>query len=162
MKHLVTESAVYGVILVAGLVVIVANTAEASWDVLVKVLATVVVFWAAHLYAGTVAHLGDDHEQEIPVRDRLAAAARHSLDHSWGMLVAALVPVSVLLLGVANALDDQAAIWGTLWVAVAVLGVLGYFKVAVWTPRLSLRLASASIPSLLGLVLIALKVFVHY
>ena len=36
MKHLVTESAVYGVILVAGLVVIVANTAEASWDVLVK------------------------------------------------------------------------------------------------------------------------------
>ncbi len=161
MKHLATEPAVYGVILVAGLVVIVADTAEASWDVLVKVLATVVVFWAAHLYAGVVAHLGDDHGRDTPVRARLAHAVQHTFEHSWGMLVAALIPASVLLLGVSNAVDDQVAIWGTLWTSVAVLGILGYFKVEPWTSRLWARFVSAGITSLLGLVLIGLKAVVH-
>lgn len=161
MRHLVTEAAVYGVILVAGLVVIVANTVDASWDVLVKVLATVAVFWAAHVYAGTVAHLSDDHEPGVPARTRLGHAARYALDHSWGMLVAALLPASFLLLGVANVVGDQVAIWGTLWVAVVVLGVLGYLKVAQWTTRRWVRVASASITSLLGLILIGLKILIH-
>lgn len=161
MKHLATEAAVYGVILVAGLVVIVADTAEASWDVLVKVLATVAVFWAAHVYASTVAHLSDDHEAGVPAWLRLGRAARYSLDHSWGMLIAALLPASFLLLGVANLVRDDVAIWGTLWVAVAVLGVLGYLKVAPWSSHQWLRLVSASMTSFLGLVLIALKIVIH-
>ena len=52
---IVSEPAIHGVILVAGLVVILGNSDEASWDVLVKVIATLVVFWAAHVYAGAVA-----------------------------------------------------------------------------------------------------------
>ena len=46
---IVSEPAIHGVILVAGLVVILGNSEEASWDVLVKVIATLVVFWAAHV-----------------------------------------------------------------------------------------------------------------
>lgn len=161
MAGWVTESAVYGVILVAGLVVIVSNSAEASWDVLVKVLATVVVFWAAHIYAGTVAHLSDHPERNLAVARRLRHAARHALDHSWGMLVAALLPVTVLLLGVANLVADQVAIWGTLWLAVAVLGALGYLKAASWSGKQWVRFASASVTSVLGLVLIALKILIH-
>ncbi len=161
IARLVTESAVYGVILVAGLVVIVSNSAEASWDVLVKVLATVVVFWAAHIYAGTVAHLSDHHESDLPASRRLALAARHSLDHSWGMLLAALLPVTVLLLGVANLVPDQVAIWGTLCLAVVVLGALGYLKVASWSRKPWVGVASASVTSVLGLVLIGLKILIH-
>jgi hypothetical protein len=157
----VTESAVYGVILVAGLVVIVSDAAQASWDVLVKVLATVVVFWAAHIYAGTVAHLSDHPGSDLAIAQRLRHAARHALDHSWGMLVAALLPVTVLLLGVANVVADRVAIWGTLWLAVVVLGALGYLKVASWTGKRWVRFASASVTSVLGLVLIGLKILVH-
>lgn len=161
MKHLATEAAVYGVILVAGLVVIVGKTAEASWDVLVKVGATVLVFWAAHIFAGTVAHLSDAHAPGVLPRVRLLHAAKYALDHSWGMLLAALVPLVPLLLGVLNVLDDQQSIWATLWIAVLVLGVLGYAKIAPWTRRLWVRLAGAAVTSTLGLLLIALKAVVH-
>ncbi len=156
-----TESAVYGVILVAGLVEILSSPAVASWDVLVKVLVTVVVFWLAHLYAGTVAHLGDEHETDLPGRQRLALAARYALDHSWGMLIAPLLPVAFLLLGVVGVISDEVAIWGTLWIAVVVLGILGYLKAAAWTSRLSIRMTSAAVTSLLGLLLIGLKMLIH-
>lgn len=161
LSLLSNESAVYGVILVAGLVEILSSPAAASWDVLVKVLVTVVVFWLAHIYAGTVAHLGDEHEGDLPARRRLARAARYSLDHSWGMLLTALLPAGMLVLGVAGVVSDETAIWGTLWVAVAVLGVLGYLKAAAWSTHFGVRLASAAITSLLGLVLIGLKMLVH-
>lgn len=59
MKDFATEPAVYGIVLVAGLVAIRAEGAEESWAVLVKVVATVLVFWAAHVYAGIVAHIGE-------------------------------------------------------------------------------------------------------
>lgn len=161
LERLGTESAVYGVILVAGLVVILSDSHAASWDVLVKVVATVLVFWAAHIYAGAVAHLGDELELDVPAGQRLAHAARHTVEHSWGMLVSALLPVTVLLLGVANVVSDQAAIWGTLWLAVVVLGVLGYLKVAAWSQLQWLRIASASVTALLGMVLIGLKVVIN-
>lgn len=160
MKYLVTEAAIYGVILVAGLVVIVGKTAEGSWEVVMKVGATVVVFWAAHIFSGTVAHLSDPHPDMLP-RVRVLLAARDALDHSWGMLLAALVSLSPLLLGALTVLDGQQSIWVTLWSAVLVLGLLGYAKVAPWTSRLWIRLASAAVSATLGLLLIGLKVLVH-
>ena len=116
MQHL-NESAVHGVILVAGMVVIVSGADGASWDVLVKVAATVGVFWASHVFAGLVAHLGDEHAGDPSGGVRLFSAARSSLAHAWGMLAAALVPVSVLMLGATGVITDEQAIWGSLWVA---------------------------------------------
>lgn len=156
-----SEPAIYGVVLVAGLVVIIADGTDASWRVLVKVLATLLVFWLAHVYAGVVAHLGDRRDDALPAGPRLATALRASFMHSWGMLLAGLIPVVVLALGVAKLLSDSQAMWGTLWAAVAVLGALGWLGVAAWTPRPGGRLAAALVTSLLGLVLVALKVLVH-
>lgn len=68
MRTIATEPAIYGVVLVAGLVVVVGESAEASWDVFAKVFLTVLVFWAAHVYAGTVAHLGDEPMSGVPLR----------------------------------------------------------------------------------------------
>ncbi len=51
VRTIATEPAIYGVVLVAGLVVVVGESAEASWDVFAKVFLTVLVFWAAHVYA---------------------------------------------------------------------------------------------------------------
>lgn len=160
MKHYESEAAIYGVVLVAGLVVIMANRADASWDVLVKIVATVAVFWAAHIYAGIVANLDTAHADPAG-GSRLLAATRHSVGQSWGMLVAALIPVVMLMLGVAQVLSDEVAIWGTLWVAVGVLGALGYLKVASWAGPISLRIASALITSLFGLGLILLKALIY-
>jgi len=157
VKFIVSEPAIHGVILVAGLVVILGNSEEASWDVLVKVIATLVVFWAAHVYAGAVAHLGDEYEGDTPWRTRAVRATRDALDHSWGMLLAGVIPLVVLTLGTLNLLSDQNAIWGTLWVAVLILGILGWLGVASWSPRPQARLLGAVVTSLLGLALVVLK-----
>lgn len=160
LRRIVTEPAIYGVVLVAGLVVIIGNSADASWDVLVKVLATLVVFWIAHVYASVVAHLGDAYDDGTPARARLAAALHDALSHSWGMLLAGVIPLVVLTLGVTRLISDRNAIWGTLWAAVVLLGVLGWLGVASWSPRISRGLLGAVITSLLGLVLVALKALV--
>ncbi|HQY98760.1 MAG TPA: hypothetical protein PKV13_00810 [Propionicimonas sp.] len=162
LRDLASESAVHGVVLISGLLVIVANQADAaSQDALVKVLATTVVFWLAHVYAGAVSHLGDHHEEDYPSGVRLRRAVRYSLDHSWGMLGAALVPAVILSLGAIGLLTHENAIWTTLWVDVAILAVLGYLGVATWTPRLWARLAGAMATALLGVVLILLKALIH-
>ena len=160
VKFIVSEPAIHGVILVAGLVVILGNSEEASWDVLVKVVATLVVFWAAHVYASAVAHLGDEYEGDTPWRTRAVRATRDSLDHSWGMLLAGVIPLVVLTMGTLNLLSDQNAIWGTLWVAVLILGVLGWLGVASWSPRPQARFLGAVVTSLLGLALVVLKALV--
>lgn len=148
-------------VLVAGLVVIVADGTDASWRVLVKVLATLVVFWLAHVYAGVVAHLGDAHDDTLPTTARLAAATRAALLHSRGMLLAGVIPAVVLALGVVRLISDGQAIWGTLWTAVAVLGALGWFGVATWSTLPGQRALGAVLTSLLGMVLVLLKALVH-
>ncbi len=80
------------------------------------------MFWAAHVYAGAVAHLDDEYEGDTPARVRLVGAVRLSIDHSWGLLLAGVIPLLVLTLGVLGVISDRNAIWGTLWMAVAGLG----------------------------------------
>jgi len=161
MRHVVSEPTVHGVMLVAGLVVIVASSGVASGEVLVKVLATLVVFWIAHVYAGVVAHLGDHQDDPEPLPARVRLAVTDAVDHCWGMLLAGLIPLLVLTLGVFGLISDQNAIWATLWAAAGVLGVLGFLGVASWTPRTAPRVLGAAITTLLGIALIALKALVH-
>jgi len=162
VTQLASESAVHGVVLISGLLVIVAVRPDSvERGVLVKVLATVLVFWLAHVYAGAVVHLGDHLEDGASARVRLWRAVRYSVNHSWGMLGAALLPAVLLGLGAAGLLAWEIAIWGTLWADVAILGLIGYVVVARWTPRFSSRLVGAASTALLGIVLIVLKALIH-
>lgn len=159
LRLITSEPAIYGVVLVAGLVVIIGNSSDASWEVLVKVLATLVVFWVAHVYAFVVSHLGDAYD-DASAGSRLGGAFRHALAHSWGMLLAGLLPLVVLTLGALELVSDQYAIWGTLWAAVLLLGFLGFVGVVSWSRRTSSGLLGAVITSLIGLALVALKALV--
>jgi len=162
LRDLGSESAVHGVVLISGLLVIVAGQPDAAApDVLVKVVATAAVFWLAHVYSGAVAHLGDHHEEDHPSQIRLGKAVVYSLNHSWGMLSAALVPIVILGLGVVGLLSYEQAIWGTLWVDVAILAVLGFVGVSTWTRSIVPRLVGALATALLGVGLILLKAMIH-
>lgn len=157
-----SESAIHGVVLVSGLLVIVAGQPDlAAPDVLWKVVATAVVFWLAHVYSGVVAHLGDHHDESHSPISRLTSAVVHSLNHSWGMLGATLVPIIVLGLGILGLLSYEQAVWGTLWLDVAILAWLGFIGVSSWTPKLLPRLAGAAGTALLGVGLILLKAMIH-
>ena len=74
---LLSEEGVYGVILVSGIIVATNVASDSSWHVFTVVISTVIVFWAAHVYAGTVAQHGhDDDEGSLRVAFREALGDR--------------------------------------------------------------------------------------
>ena len=152
-----TEEAVYGVILVAGMVVVAGSNGDSSWGVFTTVVATVLVFWAAHVYAGTVARHGLEHDRITG----LGEAFRISLRRSFGLLSSALVPSLVLVLGATETVDDATAIWLALWACVFVLAVLGFIaftrRGAPWPWRIVGALGTAAF----GLAMILLKALIH-
>jgi hypothetical protein len=156
-RHFATDEGVYGVILVAGMIVASGGHGAAALQVFWQVVGTVVVFWAAHVYAGTVAHHGFEDGRIIGIRESFRLALRRS----WGLLLSALIPSSILLLGVTQVVPDDAAAWFALWTCVAVLAVLGYIafarRQAVWYVRVLGSLATAAF----GIVMILLKSGIH-
>lgn len=156
-RILMSEEAVYGLILVSGMIVVSYNLTGTSLSALITVVVTITVFFAAHVYAGTLARLAAT-DGEAGLAQCLRAAASHSV----GMLVVSLAPIAVLLLGVTRAVDDDFAVWTALLVDTAALGALGWLAVAKWTRRFWLRLASAAVTATFGVILIVLKAFIHH
>ncbi|WP_157155945.1 MULTISPECIES: hypothetical protein [unclassified Diaminobutyricimonas] len=152
-----TEQSIYGVILVSGMVVVAGAGGGTSWEVFTTVVFTVIVFWAAHVYAGTVAQ----HNLVPGQPSSLPDSFKHSLLQSYGLLTSAIVPSLVLLLGATEAIDDLSAIWAALWTGVAVLAVLGYRAFARRGAPWWARLAGAAGTATFGIAMILLKAFIH-
>ena len=153
----VTEESIYGVILVSGMIVVAGSHGASSWQVFWQVIGTVLVFWAAHVYAGTVARHGLEHGHVIGIR----AAFRESFRRSLGLVASAMIPSFILLLGATKAIDDSVALWIALWVGVLVLAVLGWIAFARRGSSWPIRLAGAVGTAAFGLVMILMKAFIH-
>lgn len=154
-RILTSEEAVYGLILVSGMIVVSNSIVGTSLNALITVVVTVVVFFAAHVYAGTLSRVAASDKIDL---GRSLVAALH---HSEGMLVVAILPIAVLALGVTHLIDDEVAIWTALIVDTAVLGVLGWVAVSQWTRSVWLRLASAVVTAGFGAAIAALKALIH-
>ena len=153
----VTEEAVYGIILVDGMIVVSGGHDATAWQVFGTVLGTVIVFWAAHVYAGTVAHHVGDPSRMMGLRD----AFRLSLRRSLGLLTSALIPSFILLLGATRAITDIYAIWIALWAGVVVLAVLGWIAFARRGASWPIRVAGALGTAAFGLAMILMKALIH-
>lgn len=92
-RILMTEEAVYGLILVSGMIVVSNSVAGTSFNALVTVFITVLVFFAAHVYAGTIARMAMS-EGQLGWGRSIRIAARHS----EGMLLVSVVPLVILAL----------------------------------------------------------------
>lgn len=156
-----TESAVYGTILVSGLIAVSSAHGETSFTVLITVGVTVLVFWGAHVYAGTVARVGDRLQDGQESRIGVRVALRQSLKHSFGMLSSAAVPAFVLLAGTTRIIPDDAANDLALWSGVIILALLGYIAFLRRGSSQVARIAGALGTASFGLVFVALKAFVH-
>jgi hypothetical protein len=156
-RILMSEEAIYGLILVSGMIVVSYNLTGTSLSALVTVVVTVLVFFCAHVYAGTLARLAaTDGKAGLP------ESLRGAVHHSLGMLLISLAPVAVLLLGVTRVVDDDTAVWFALFIDALALGILGWLAVAKWTKHFWLRLASALLTAAFGGILIVLKAFIHH
>lgn len=156
-RILMSEEAVYGLILVSGMIVVSYNLTATSLSALVTVVVTVLVFFAAHVYAGTLARLAAT-DGKAGLRDSIRAAVGHSL----GMLLISLAPVTMLALGVTRVVPDDLAIWLALVIDTVALATLGWLAVAKWTRHFWLRFASALTTAAFGLIIIALKAFISH
>lgn len=156
-SDLYSEAAVYGLIVVSALLVIADDYENTAREVFLKITGTVIVFWVAHLFAVAVAHMNQESQNKITFRSEIT----YAIGHSVGLLMAATVPLLILLLGVANILDDGTALWAALWVDVLLLGILGYLLSRNWTVKAWIRVATAFGTALLGALIVVLKTIVH-
>jgi hypothetical protein len=153
----VTEESVYGVILVSGMIVVSGGHGASAWNVFWTVIGTVLVFWAAHLYAGTVAHHGLDHDRVVGLREAFRGSFRRSL----GLLASALPPSFILLLGATEAIPDTLAMWTALWVGVLVLAVLGFIAFRRRGASLAMQVVGALVTAAFGIAMIVMKALIH-
>lgn len=154
---LMTEESVYGLILVSGVIVASASATGTSVNALVTVSVTVVVFFAAHVYAGALARLAITEG-----RSGLGASVRTAARRSSGMLLASVPAVVVLLLGTTHIVDDDTTLWAALIVNTLTLAVLGWIAVARWSSHWSARLMGAVVSAAFGGVLILVKAIISH
>lgn len=154
-----TEAAVYGTILVSGLIAVASTNDETSAAVLIKIGVTVIVFWGAHVYAGTVARLGE--RDDLESRVHLGTAFRASLRQSLGLLSSAAVPALILLAGTTRIIPDEIANDVALWSGVVILAFLGYVAFLRRGSSPLIRIAGAVGTASFGLAFVVLKALVH-
>lgn len=149
------SGAVYGTILATTVVVATQDHAENIGDALLIVVVTSIVFWMAHVYSRAVG-------QRIVVRRRLTRGELTAIARNeWPMLQSAVLVVIPLALGWLGALDPSKAAWVAVLLGVAAL--FAYGALIGWREDLGgwRTLGSALMTGSFGLVILALKVFVH-
>ncbi|KQP01482.1 hypothetical protein [Leifsonia sp. Leaf264] len=156
-RILTTEEAVYGLILVSGMIVLSGTTTGTSVDALITVIVTVLIFFAAHVYADTLARLAASAGQS-GIRASLLAAIKQSS----GLLAASVIPIAILTLGTTDVVEDRTAIWLALIANTVLLGALGWIAVARWSSHWTARVLGALITASFGGALILLKVLVPH
>lgn len=154
-RLLASEESVYGLVLVAGMIIVSSHLTEHPWDAVTTVAATVAVFFAAHVYAGTVSRMARAHDTGL----RVAFGA--ALHHSIGLVAVAVIPLIVLAFGASGVLRATNAVWAALVLDVMLLGLVGWLMAAARTDRLWMRVGGALVTAAFGGSLIALKVVIH-
>jgi hypothetical protein len=146
------SAASYGTVLV--LVSLVAIDVDAvdsglGWELVTGVG---VATWVAHLYAEVVGeHLRYDAALD---RGEIAAAAVDGIP----IIVAAVLPATMLLLGRLDILDSRVALWVAVVVAIAQLVALGAFVGHATAPSGGAGWAYAAVTGAIGVAVVVLKV----
>ena len=153
---LITEEAIYGTILVGGMIVASGPLQATSWETFLSVIGTVIVFWAAHMYAGILARRG---REAHPMT--LTTAIRRTFRSSLGFLTSALLPCVILLLGATRVVPDAIAIWTALWLGVVVLGVIGFRIFSLRSDSFTIRILGCLGTAAFGVSMIVLKALIH-
>lgn len=155
---LTSAEGIYGLILVAGMIVVSRSFTASSWQALLSVITTLVVFFVAHVYAEALAWLVLERNRE----HGLWTAMRHGMRRSVGMLIVGIAPAVVLALGAFDVIDDENAVWLALVVDVALLAVLGWIITAIRSTSVWSRIGGALLTASFGGILILLKAIVHH
>ena len=155
LPGLKAAAGVYGSILVAALIAALSEEHASAGRLSTAVMATLVVFWAAHVWADA---LGEYAATGVrPNAARLAVLG----SQQWPLLEAGLVPLVPLVLGWIGLISDESAITVSLALAAVQLFAWGYAAGRAGHGRRPAAIGSALITGSLGLILVVLKIAVH-
>ena len=152
-ERFVTVDAIYGLILYAALIAGVSDDDSDMVEVLVVSVISLVIFWAAHVYAGTIVN----HVAKAP----LHSAIWKAMTHSSGMLWAAIIPSIPLVLGAFTLVAADDAVDWSLNLVTLQLGVLGFVALSQRGVHMVARIFGAIGTALFGTLIIALNASVH-
>jgi hypothetical protein len=145
---------IYGTI--AAMAVIAGAAADpAHGKALGLTLATLLVFWLAHVYAQTLAH---------HLRGRMRpdwAAVRAAMAEEWPLLEGPVPMLALLVLGQLGVLQERQAVRLALWLGVVELVTWGVFYARGQRWRWLPALIAGAINGLFGLLIVVLEVLVH-
>jgi hypothetical protein len=148
---------VYGTIVVVGVLVASGKAyPDQPGHIAAVVVITTVVFWLAHVYAHGLGH-SISHNEHLTLTE-LRRIARHELS-----IVEAGVPsVVALLLGAVGLLEAKASIWLAIGLGLGVLLVEGLVFARVERLGLLATLGVVAANLTLGMILVAMKLFVTH
>ncbi|MHA7178429.1 hypothetical protein ACX80D_17500 [Arthrobacter sp. Sr24] len=152
-----SESAIYGLISVSALIIVTDKYDITAYEMFSRVLLTVIVFWVAHFFANVVAHLSKN-QDGLP---HFKESFTYAFSHSIGLLLAAIIPLAIVLFGVLDLVNDDTAVWVALWVDVSLLTLFGFLSSRSWTRKLHYRVGAALVTTLLGVGIVLLKALIH-
>lgn len=152
-EHLLTAEAIYGLILYSALIAGVSHDDSNAAEVLLISVASLLIFWGAHIFAQTLAAHGAE--------KKLSVAIGHALADSSGMLYASLLPSVPLILGAFSLMRTDDAVTLSLLIAMIVLGALGYNALGERGKHPVLRVLGAIGTAFFGFLVIVLNTAVH-
>ena len=148
-------STVYGTVTVMATLTAFANT-KTPWELATLVATTAFVLWIAHLYAHGLA-------ESISLRQPLRFHELTRIAHNeLGILLAAVLPTLVLLLGVIGVIEESTCVWIAIAIALATLAAQGLRYARIESVGWKGTLTAVAANLALGLFIVALKVTVHH
>lgn len=151
--HLLTADAIYGLILYSALVAGVSDDDSNALEVLLISGSSLIIFWAAHVFAKTLAAHGSEKS--------LSSAMHHAFAESSGMLYASALPSVPLIVAAFGLMDTDDAVSLSLLFAMIVLGALGYNALGERGKHPVLRILGALGTASFGFFIIILNIAAH-
>ncbi|HZE29121.1 MAG TPA: hypothetical protein VE055_03415 [Gaiellaceae bacterium] len=148
---------IYGTILALAVLVGGVNAFPGdAWKIVVLLSVTALVFWLAHVYADSLAHVVSEN-QHLSLAELRRIARRES-----SIIEAAIPPVAALLLAVFGLISTRAGVWIAYGLGLGVLIASGLVFARVERLGWPATLAVVALNVALGVILVALKLVVTH
>ena len=127
-----------------------------AWKIVILLAVTATVFWLAHVYAHSLAH--------VVAQDRHLSLAelRGIARHESSIIEATIPPIAAVLLGAVGLLSTKTAVWIAYGLGLAVLLASGLVFARVERLGWLATLVVVALNVALGIVLVGLKLFVSH
>jgi len=149
--------AIYGTIIVMATIVAGgANEGVGAWELAGAAAVTTVVLSLAHLYAEMVAG-SIEHQRRLTPAER-----RHIWRHEAAIPLAAVLPVTALVVGATGLIDEGTAVWIALGIGLATLALQGLRYAVVQRLAPAQTILAIALNFALGVVMVGLKVAISH